>query len=292
MMTMRRYMLLSKNSGMVLVITLWLITILAIFGIGLARLAWSGAYFTRWKTNKTLSLYAMNTVMMMTKYRMAKDKTPEYDTLSEFPQKAAYQLGDLRVVYSVVDEERKINVNKTPGSVLKELPDMNTDKASSIVTSTLRPFKAKEQLLLLDEIDEDDYMKIKDLITVYGEGPININTCSEETLEVLGMEGSLASRIMEYREGEDGEPGTEDDGIFNSRTGILNTFKERSYLSLRESQFLMSLINRNLLGVKSRQYRIIADVYAQNRLVDRYSIVLGAGGGSRKKIQVLEWRRY
>ena len=72
-------MLLSKNSGMVLVITLWLVTILAIFGIGLARLAWSGAYFTRWRINKTLSPYAMNTVMMMTKYRMAKDKTPEYD---------------------------------------------------------------------------------------------------------------------------------------------------------------------------------------------------------------------
>jgi DNA uptake protein ComE-like DNA-binding protein len=277
---------------MVLVITLWLITILAIFGIGLARLAWSGAYFTRWKTSKTLSPYAMNTVMMMTKYRMAKDKTPEYDTLSEFLQKAVYRLGNLRVVYSVADEERKININKAPGSVLKELPDMNTDKASSIVTSTLRPFKAKEEILLLDEIDEDDYMKIKDLITVYGEGPININTCSEETLEVLGMEGGLVSRIMEYREGEDGETGTEDDGIFDSRTGILNTFKERSYLSLRESQALMSLINRNLLGVKSRQYRIVADVYAQNRLIDKYSIVLGAGGGDRKKIQVLEWRRH
>ncbi len=275
---------------MVLVISLWLIIIMSVFGLGLARVSYSNYRFAKFKAGKFVTPYAIDEVLAICKFNRISDETPGYDTLSEFAQEEEYSFGNVRVVYSLKDEERKININKASSSILKGLPEISTDKAIDIVSSTLKPFRIREALLLMDEIEEEDYLSIKDFITVHGEGRININTCSEETMELLGMEDDLIERILNFRKGDDGEPDTGDDGAFESNTGIINTLREDSYFALTGEQTLVSLITKNMLGVKSDNYELAADVYVDNKLVDRYTIILGKRKG-HKGYRIKEWYR-
>lgn len=277
-----------KKKGLVLIVTLWLITIMSIFGIGLARISWSGYRFAKFRTDGFLSLSAINSLVAMSKLNRLDDLTSGYDTMSELPEEAEYESNNLKIIYSLIDEERKININRASSLILKKLPDMDMDKAVAIVNSKFKPFRIKEELLLIDEIDEEDYVKIKDLITVHGQGGVNINTSSQDILEALGMEQSLLTRIMNFRKGEDGELYTEDDGWFESRGTIIDSLREKFYLSLTEEQTLVSLISKNILGVQSDNYQIKACVYANDKLVDRYSIVFGKEEGLNR-YSIKEW---
>ena len=275
---------------MVLVICLWLITILAVFGIGLARISWTAYHFARWKVNNFLALQSVNTVILMSKFERMADETPEYDTLYELTPESEYESENLKVVYSLIDEERKININKAPSLILKDLPSMDMDKAVEIVNSEYRPFSSKEELLLIEEIEKEDYDDIKDLITVYGEGQVNINTCSEEVLEALGVEEGVIASIMNFRKGEDDEEYTIDDGVFESPGGIIDTLTEDFFLTMKEQQTLLSLITKNMVGVKSANYKLKADVYVNDKLVDRYSVIIGRDNGAGK-YHIREWRK-
>jgi len=265
----------AKKSGSVLIMALWIITIMAIFGLGLSRVSYATYRFAKFRRDSLLSLHAMESVVALCKYDRIEDETPGYDGLSEMPQETEYIYGGIKAVYSVTDEERKINLNRMPSSVLKELPGMDMDMAVALVNSEFRPYEPKEELLLVDEIDREDYLAIKDSITIYGRGALNINTCSEETLKIAGLDSELADIIIEFREGEDGLLGTEDDITFETVSGIMDTLKEELYLSLHNEQALFTFISKGLLCVKSENYRIDAGFYAGDRLVNRYSVILG-----------------
>lgn len=280
-----------NNKAAVLIMALWLLLVMGIFAVGLARISYSYYRFAKFKSDKFSSLYAAQTITAAVKLRRIYDTTPLYDTLLELPKDEEYKIGNIKVVYSVIDEERKVNINRVPASkYLADLPGMDERKASAVIHSTERPFILKEQLLLLDEIKEEDYLELKDYITIYGEGRVNINTCSEETLEAMGMEKGLVKRIMEFREGEDEELGTDDDGIFESDDSISGTLKEETYLSLGEEQSLVSLASMNILGVGSNNYEIKAEVYVSNKLIDRYSIVIGKT--KKNRYTVRRWERH
>lgn len=281
----------KKKEGAILVLALWLITIMAIFGVGLARISWSGYKFSKLKSDRFRSLYAIDRLITMSKLDRMSDITSSYDTFSEFPEKEEYKSGNLKIIYSLLDEERKININNTPRSILENLPDMDQKKARAITKSEYKPFNVKEKLLLMDEIDEEDYTKIKDLITIYGNGQVNINTCSKEMLEILGMERNLVSTIVNFRKGEDGELRTEDDRFFESTEDIIDSLREELYLSLGDEQELISLISKNLLNVKSHNYQIKADVYTSGKLVDKYFVIFGKTEGSNK-YTIKEWIRH
>lgn len=278
----------TPRKGLILIVVLWLIAIMAIFGAGLARIAWSGYYFARTKVNKFVALQTITTIVAMFKFDRLSDETPGYDLLSEFPQDATYENGRLKVVYSITDEERKININKVASTTLKNLPDFGSSRASALTTSTYRPFDVKEEILLIDEIDEEDFNNIKDYITVHGDGRVNMNTCSEETMEILGLKSNVINTIMTFRQGQDGEPNTGDDGVFESN--IIETLKENFYLTLGEEQQLVSLLSKRLTGVKSYNYCLEAKVYDGDRLTDEYTVIFGKDKGS-KKYSIKRWQR-
>ena len=62
-----------------------------------------------------------------------------------------------------------------------------------------RPFKVKEEILLVEGMDKEKFEQFKDLITVYGDGKVNINTASEGVLKALGLEEELVGIIVRYR---------------------------------------------------------------------------------------------
>jgi len=93
-------------------------------------------------------------------------------------------------------------------------------------------FKSISELLLVRGIttqllygeDEDgdgriskDEKGIVQYLTVFGEGSVNINTAGKKVLNALIGDAfpDLADKIALYRKGDDGEPGSDDDGWFS-----------------------------------------------------------------------------
>ncbi len=158
---------------------------------------------------------------------------------------------NLIYLYGASDEEGKLNINKIDDDLLYKLPGISSEMVAAILDwrdedSLERfegaeddyygsldnpyeckdaPFSAPEELMLVKGLTEEIYDGIKDIITVYpldGDGKVNINTASESVLAVLAGQDfeRIPTKIINYRNGPDGLPGTEDDKIFNDIRAI------------------------------------------------------------------------
>jgi type II secretory pathway component PulK len=159
--------------------------------------------------------------------------------------------------YGCVDEERKININKAEFKVLERLfkivlssdevlakelascildwRDADSELSApaggaedSYYNNLPFPYAAKnsefevlDELLLVKGFSDNVFEKIKDYVTIYGEGRVNINTASEAVLFALGLDEDIAAKIILYRAGKDGVEGNLDDNVFVSNSEIV-----------------------------------------------------------------------
>lgn len=182
--------------------------------------------------------------------------------------------GKPNAVYGARDEESKVNINTAPTEILTALLEYCGVEDSSVTANNLRiwrgdspdtdkiyeglgyPCKAAKfssiaELVLVKGITPEDFRKLEGLITVYGDGLININTASEEVFSVaalgiarkLGVADnfaeSLVSKIAESKEQkgyfktkEDLDielTGEEEINIFNGLLGSLG-FSSNNFL--------------------------------------------------------------
>lgn len=191
--------------------------------------------------------------------------------------------------YGLIDEERKININKAPAGVLKEFLEVvaklafqdAADIADAIVDwrdeddepsesgaessyyESLEngymcknaPFEVLEELRLVRGVTQVIFDKIKDRITVYGRGFVNINTADALVLEGLGLSSDLVAKIISLRSGNDGQEATEDDKAFEDVGSIIATLSSQSGLSPAESKQLEEAMENELIGVRSDNFR-------------------------------------
>lgn len=189
-------------------------------------------------------------------------------------------------VYGIMDESSKININKASaeilGVLLERVGELERDEAIDIANAIIdwrdvdiitspggaenkyyknlklsyecknEKFQVIEELLLIKGMSPEIFSKIKDIITIYGEDKVNINTASFTTLYGLGLSKDLAERIIEFRQGSDGETGTEDDKIFKT----IGELKSIGPLFRGESNQIDQLISLNMLTVRSDVFRI------------------------------------
>jgi len=193
--------------------------------------------------------------------------------------------GGAVVRYGLLDEERKININTAPRDILLALPDATEELVDSIMdwldkdSATSRqgaendyysdlepsypckdgPIDALEELLMIRGMTPDIMKKWKPLLTVYGDGRININTTSPDVLKAVGMHDDLIEKIMAFRAGIDEQLGTEDDGVFKDEGGIARTLFEAEPLNSNDTGLLINLVSKGVLGVKSRHFCIHSD---------------------------------
>lgn len=194
-----------------------------------------------------------------------------------------------RVRYGLADEERKINVTTAPSEVLARVlaaaGDVSDQEAAEIIEAVLdwqdaddekrdsgaesdyyegleRPypckngnFEALEELLLVKGMTRDLFDGIKDHLTVYGNGGVNINTADAGTLALLGMDEDLAGRIVRHRNGNDGEAGTDDDNVFESAQSFVADLSARISLSANDVAALTAIVDAGLIGVRSDYFR-------------------------------------
>lgn len=145
--------------------------------------------------------------------------------------------GQKHGLYGLTDEESKININKAPHEVLKSLLEkegglgpmdagmladavldwrdgddsLHKDgKEKGYYESLPEPYPCKngdfetpEELLLVGGMNRRIFDKIKDIVTVYGDGTVNVNTAGKRVLVTLGLSSESADRIIRFREAAD-----------------------------------------------------------------------------------------
>ncbi len=186
---------------------------------------------------------------------------------------------NLRFYWDIFDEERKLNINYTKMSTLKRLFELVLDSsemeaqelaaaiqdwrdADSFLSLPLgsaedpyyralsHPYEAKdayfeviEELLLVKGISPKIFDKVKDYLTVYGEGKVNINTAPKPVLCALDLSEDLVEKIINFRKGKDGVLGTDDDGHFDTPSNIIPFLEQRFSLTSKEVISLNNLLD-------------------------------------------------
>lgn len=136
------------------------------------------------------------------------------------------------VIYVITDEERYININTTEEKVLENIEAMSRSLVRKIKARRttevhdregVAPFQTIEELRYFRGVDDDDWFGekeapgLRDLLTVWGGGRINVNTASPEVLNCIpDTRSSDIDAIVAYRAGPDGELYTGDDFGFCS----------------------------------------------------------------------------
>lgn len=197
--------------------------------------------------------------------------------------------------YGLIDEERKININNASASVLQSLlqeqaalaplqakgiaesildwRDADDNKRESgaetaYYQSLPQPYACKngkfellEELMLVKGMRPDILQALRNFITIYGDGRVNINTAPYPVLRALGMADVLARKVINCRAGTDETEGTEDDDVFAQPSVIVSTLNKKQTLSQEEIAQINNLIATNAIGVRSNHFRVEAYGY-------------------------------
>ncbi|MFC1631114.1 general secretion pathway protein GspK [Candidatus Omnitrophota bacterium] len=307
----------NLRRGSILILTLWTLSFLTIFTVGLARSVNAQLRFAGHLQNRLKTHYLAQAGIEKALVVLEADENIDLDSLTEqwanneelFKNSklgdgqltVSYQLSGLAlqpdqqdldselkpaILYGVMDEGSKINVNKVEVTVLQSLlvniAQLEQEQAAEIAHAIIDwrdadeivsdrgaetdyyqnlelsypckddDFQIPEELLLVKDLTAEIYAQIAEVVTVWGEGKININTVSYPTLVALGLGADLADRIVEYRRGDDGSAGSADDNIFTTTT--LNDIDDAIGLSTEEAAEITAL--QYLLTVKSDVFRI------------------------------------
>lgn len=298
MPTPRQFLFPLPKRASILIISLWTFTVLAILSMALAGFVFQQIKFANFFMRTSLSLPLAKAASLRVFEDRKQDTTPAYDSFSELTEENTYEFcndakykyyfADKKVIGEnelVIDESALVNINFASSEVLSRLPGLDEESAKKIVESGRRPFRLKEELLLVEGIDKGKFNSFKDFITVYGQGKVNVNTASEEVLLALGLDEELAGKIIRYRKeyiGPDGQEKTADDGAFTNAADIISELENFTSLSTRQQQDLISLANT--LSVKSDYLRFNVIPQLKVRPGTHYSIVIYPGTG-----KIISW---
>ena len=209
----------TRQKGSILIFTMWVLVILVIFSIMLSHRASSEIALAKYESNNIRSGYLAKAGVMKALAELIKDPGSLYKhTVKELV------IGKDRVEYDVFDEGARVNLNNSYltkahleriGIDLSMADNILKYKADKISKKNVG-FEFMEELFLADEtMTKEIYSGIKDLVTVYGNTSLNINTAAEKVLYAMIGDQAVVYDILEKRKGADGEEGTEDDGIKN-----------------------------------------------------------------------------
>lgn len=301
------------NKGSILAIALWSLCLLTTFAVCLGfGVRQKIIMVKRLDTRDRLHFIAEAGIKRAILELKKEDKAADYDALKEswsnnidifkelqvgagkFTVSYDYldrKSGERWVRYGIMDEERKININKAKRSVIERLfktvglDEMEAQNLSASIVdwrdsdSELSiplgsaedgyyrdlkdPYEAKdadfevlEELLLVRGMSREIFDKIKDFITIYGEGKVNINTAPSEVLLSLGLYKSVVDKILFFRYGQDSIEATPDDNVFNTPSNIVAELKQFRYLSEGEEANLSNLVSAANLVTNSSNFMI------------------------------------
>jgi len=268
------------------VLTIWILVFFSILTTAVYKIIFTQLKLSRVMEEKAICPYLAKAACL---YAWAEDQDDltGYDSLAELKKSRERVMGNVKFTYTQVDEEAKININTASAETLSRLPGMNLELGQKIIASTLRPFALKEELLCIEDLTEKEFGEFKDLITVYGNGSVNINTAPAQVLVALGLEDNLAANIVEFRKGVDKEEATSDDEVFENTGEIINKLRSISSLSGDQEAELVSLISQNLLSVSTKNLALQIQTFISSKSAMRYVVVMAV-----KDNKIKQWNEY
>jgi len=265
----RQLRYLHRNTGAILFVALWTLVILTILAIGISSRVASEILLVKRLKERLIALYLAKAAVNQTIIELGKDETPNYDTLYELQKKRKVELGNGSFEFNLIDEESLININTATPNIIAQLPGLSTELAGIISNSSLKPFQLKEELLLVEGVTPEIFLGFKDLITVYTEDKVNINTASSRVLKVLGLEDDLIEIILNYRKGEDLEVATEDDRKFEN---VATIHDDLGILTGPQIEQLNAI--SDLLCVGAKNLRLNIETKVLGKPINNYSVIL------------------
>lgn len=285
----------SSRNGTILITTLWILTILSVLAMGIGFRVSIEARLSKYNLDRIKGLYLAKAGIVKAMEVLSKD-TNAYDSIREcgitLPWDRGLEnvfvkipLGDgtFTVSYEeegkpylgMMDEERKININKAEYKVLYQLflgkePE---NLAASIINwrgpaqlmvegaqdkdyeLLAAPYKCKhadfsciEELLLVNGMTPEIFESIKEYITVYTDGKINLNTATVRVLRVFGLSDQSIGTIILTRNDADNVAGTKDDVAFSSISQAQSLLTDENDRAI--------LVNNNIFTTASNYFRI------------------------------------
>lgn len=326
----------NNESGIIIIITLWIMAILTIFALGIGYRTSLDLRLARYQLDKIKTLYITKAAVEEVKQYLSIDSAPDSDTkdydslyecgvnlLSEETPESLFkdisvggghysikyqtgvdENGQSVYGYGLSDEERKININTIDVNVLKSLFQVlgiEPLKCESIAASIIdwrdtdsdlsnppygaendyyqnleNPYNCKnyafetlEELLLVKDVTQEIFNQIKDYLTVYGDGKININTASAVVLQAVALNNpnlginpsDFVNNIIDTRSGDDNIEGNANDVPYLT---IPNTIPNlvATYLTTKSTNFRAK----------------IQAVSSDNKVIKNTTVILDTGG--------------
>ncbi len=312
-----------NKRGSILIITLWILAILSLLAISFAHHTAVGIKLTEYHISSLENLYICKAGIKRACYELNRDKAEDveqgyiYDSLNDSWSSnqevfknisvgdgtftISYQIEDdnkdMITVYGMIDEERKININKLVKNGVRDVfrvsqmerllerfgiedvkiadyivdwldTDSSGEGEEDFYQGLSEPYHCKndlieslEEMYLIRGITAEILKKLKPYITIYGDGKININTAGEEVFTSLGMDDTLAQQILDYRSQDGGE---EDLYSFKTLASVKANFSA-----------LKAFINAGYLTVSSSVFTAnVTSVLNNSKLAKRVNVVL------------------
>jgi len=292
------------RAGSVLIFTLWILVCLTLMSLGLSHRVRLEVKATTYTRANIEAFYLAETALYTKLGELAKprrqgrqrDNAQTSQRTRKRKPKAREDEVEIRCV--AASEEGKININRAPEDLLRRVKFIKGSVFSAIMrrrrgedmkegTKDDESFRLPEELLVEAKIDPEDWYGgkrgkpgIRDLITVYGEGRIDLNSAPLEVLAAIpGARRRVAQDIVAYREGPDMMEGTADDRRWKSIRALKDVF-QLSDIDIAPFEKYCSL-ESNFYGVT------VAARKKSSRATARISAVARVQDG---KFELLSWR--
>lgn len=287
---------LRGGRGSILISTLWIMSILAVLAAGIGLRAGLDLRMSQYNIDRLRARYLALAAIASAEDLIKKNTNESYDSLNEcavaYADKNMLEMNNdgpagpqgRSFKATVIDENRKFNINRSRNASVSIDEFRRTVRAlSGTVTDdmidSMLDWQEKNgdldslgELLLIKGVDVELLGQLKNDLTVYGSGKININTAGRDVLRaVVDKDGSyagLADKIIAYR--NDGDRHFVD---------LDNDIVSKVDLTPSEKARLESL--RGILTTKSSCYMVIAEARSGNVARKSYCVIeRGAGNNN------------
>ncbi len=320
-------MALNNKRGSLMVITLWIVTLLSLFAVAMARYVSVELKLTRYRITKAQALAWARGGVYLAMEQLASDSTGPYDWIgdrwSSLPEETgtvpAAQVFALPVsskrdegsVMSIqtTDEERRMDVNtaslQTLNSLLQNpeaaqaIRDYIDADAEPVLEEPLyysknSPVSVPEELLDIPNMNQA-WPRVQSYLTAFmpsSQMPtVNINTAQREVLIALGVSASTADSLINARPGMDRIWGTPDDC---KATDAASAAKQLADCVFAGDQTLIDPVfslNNVKFSVASTTFRIHVDVALQAGKVRQSIEAIVRRGDTDTKPVIVSWRQ-
>ncbi|HQP91087.1 MAG TPA: type II secretion system protein GspK [Candidatus Omnitrophota bacterium] len=270
------------EKGAILFLAVGAISILSILTLGATSSVMQELRLSKFLTDSNTASFTVHSSIPVIKKLLDTDDTPKAVTIYDLKKKEI-TLGKRVIEAEFYDEQARINIDRASEATVARLPGVGIDD-ELVKRITQNNFRIKEELLWLEGMTPESYAGIKEDITVFGAGSVNVNTASKSILYMATGDEDLSDKIVRYRMGNDAEEGTEDDGVF-SYTAEIATLLEPYGLSPEQVALINTLITSNILGVTSEYIGCNLKLTQNKKKVRTFNVVLNLTSG-----KIVSWQ--